>query len=208
MKKIESEGQIRVFNNRFLEVLTKSSPLIALAAYSPFIILFSFINYKQNILSFSTSLIIGLGGLISWTLFEYLIHRYIFHFINDSKIVQKIHFFIHGIHHQSPRDQERLIMPPLPGLIILSVFFILFKLILKHYVYAFLSGLLIGYLLYAFIHYSIHTYKPPSSFLRKLWTYHSLHHYKDAKICFGVSSPLWDLLLGTMPPKKTDGEIS
>ena len=168
MRKEESKGQIRVFNNRFLEAFTKSSPIIAFATYFPFILLFLIINYQQSILSLSTSLMVIFLGLFSWTLFEYLIHRYIFHFITDSKIVQKIHFFIHGLHHRSPHDQERLIMPPLPGLMILAAFFLIFKFIFEYYVYAFLSGLLTGYLAYAFIHYCIHAYKPPSSFFEKM----------------------------------------
>jgi sterol desaturase/sphingolipid hydroxylase (fatty acid hydroxylase superfamily) len=34
-----------------------------------------------------------------------------------------------------------------------------------------------------------------------LWVNHSVHHYKDGEIVFGVSSPLWDYIYGTMKLK-------
>ena len=56
--------------------------------------------------------------------------------------------------------------------------------------------------LYLAIHYIVHAYQPPKNVLKALWINHGIHHYKDDEHAYGVSSPLWDILLGTMPTKR------
>ena len=48
----------------------------------------------------------------------------------------------------------------------------------------------------------VHVYQPPKNFLKVLWINHSVHHYKHGEYVFGVSSPLWDYIYGTMKEKK------
>jgi sterol desaturase/sphingolipid hydroxylase (fatty acid hydroxylase superfamily) len=69
------------------------------------------------------------------------------------------------------------------------------------FVFAFLPGFLVGYASYLGVHYMVHAYQPPKNFLKTLWINHSIHHYKDGEIVFGVSSPLWDYIYGTMKEK-------
>lgn len=64
---------------------------------------------------------------------------------------------------------------------------------------------MLGYAIYLFIHYVVHARKPPKNFLKYLWTHHSLHHYVFEDRAFGVSSPLWDIIFKTMPPKIEKG---
>jgi len=58
-------------------------------------------------------------GVFSWTLLEYLLHRFVFHFEAqpDSELQRDASFLIHGIHHDYPWDRDRLVMPrqPLQG---------------------------------------------------------------------------------------------
>jgi sterol desaturase/sphingolipid hydroxylase (fatty acid hydroxylase superfamily) len=72
------------------------------------------------------------------------------------------------------------------------------------YAFAFLPGFLVGYASYLAVHYMVHAYQPPRNFMKMLWVNHGIHHYKDGEIIFGVSSPLWDYIFGTMsiPHKK------
>jgi sterol desaturase/sphingolipid hydroxylase (fatty acid hydroxylase superfamily) len=93
-------------------------------------------------------------------------------------------------------------MPPVPSIIIALIFFQIFRLILKNMVFAFFAGFLLGYLVYASIHYSMHAMKPPKNKLRFLWEYHSKHHYKYPDKAFGVSSPFWDYIFGSLPPSE------
>jgi 4-hydroxysphinganine ceramide fatty acyl 2-hydroxylase len=108
-----------------------------------------------------------------------------------------------GIHHEYPKDPSRLFMPPLPGLIIISVILSILYLPMKNYAFHFMAGLVNGYLFYSFIHYSIHRFRPPKRF-KRLWSHHTLHHYKYGEKAFGVSTLFWDRVFGTLPPGKPD----
>jgi len=135
--------------------------------------------------------------MFSWTLFEYLMHRFVFHFVSDNPRVQRFIYILHGNHHEFPRDKQRLFMPPVPSLILACLIFSLQYLILGNYAFAFFPGFLLGYLIYGSMHYAIHAWKPPFKFMKPLWRNHHLHHYKDEHKGFGVSTSLWDRVFGT-----------
>ena len=50
-------------------------------------------------------------GVLLWTLLEYLIHRYIFHYEPKTGVGKRLHYIIHGVHHDYPNDGKRLVMP-------------------------------------------------------------------------------------------------
>lgn len=201
MGKIKNDGQGVLFENSVLEALTKTSPGITLSIYIPIISLLLYYGYVHGVVTgFYSAFFIYIGAIFFWTLFEYLMHRYIFHFMSDSPLVHKFHYIVHGVHHEYPRDKERLFMPPVPALLIISILFITFYIIMRQYVFIFLPGFLTGYLIYSFIHYATHSRHYPR-FLKPIVRHHSLHHYKYPDKAYGVSSPLWDYIFGTMPPK-------
>lgn len=113
---------------------------------------------------------------------------------------------LHGVHHASPRDEARLFMPPVPGMIIISVLLLITWLLLEWLALSFVAGLINGYLVYAAMHYSMHMYKPPRM-LRRLWAHHALHHYRHHDKAFGVTSTFWDRVFRTMPPEKESKEV-
>ena len=205
--KIHNKGQARLFKNRYLELLSKSHPLLIWGLYLPVII---FMLYKSSGLFETASVVfIFFGGMFSWSLFEYLIHRYAFHFAAKTEKEKKIVYLIHGNHHEYPRDRERLFMPPVPSLIISSIvfglmFFAGWLLELQEYVLVFFPGFLLGYLLYGTMHYAIHAWNPPFKWMKALWRNHHLHHYKEQEKGFGVSSTLWDLVFRTMFDKNKE----
>ncbi|MBL0054998.1 MAG: sterol desaturase family protein [Chitinophagaceae bacterium] len=202
-EKIHNKGQARLFNNQYLEHLTKTHPLVIWGLYTPIICIMLY--YSNSALGFNTGRIFFafLSGMFVWSLFEYLIHRFAFPYFAESERAKKFVYLIHGNHHEYPRDKERLFMPPVPSLIIASVFFILFFGIAQlfdagQYVYAFFPGFLLGYLAYGSMHYAIHAWNPPFKWMKPLWRNHHLHHYKNTELGFGVSSTLWDHVFGTM----------
>jgi sterol desaturase/sphingolipid hydroxylase (fatty acid hydroxylase superfamily) len=69
-------------------------------------------------------------------------------------------------------------------------------------VFAFLPGFIVGYAAYLAIHYMVHAFAPPKNFFKILWINHGTHHYKNGEFIFGVSSPLWDYIYGTMRERK------
>ena len=205
-EKIHNKGQARLFQNPILEMLTKANPIVIWGMYLPFIIgLPIYAHVKLNFSGLNITLLF-LGGMFFWTFFEYLAHRFAFHWIADSVRAQKFVYIMHGNHHHYPRDRERLFMPPLPSIILASAIFGLEYLALRSNTFAFFPGFILGYLLYASMHYAIHAWNPPFKWMKPLWRNHHLHHYKDEHKGFGVSSTLWDHIFGTMFDLKKEKE--
>ncbi len=198
-------GQARIFENPFLESLTKTNPLQNVIVYGSVIIgLIALAIVKIGLDAWAVAGLFAVG-LFFWTFAEYMLHRYLFHWVTEAKWSQRFHFIMHGSHHQYPRDKERLLMPPVPGLIMASVLFGIFYLVFWAFgapklTFGFFPGFFTGYLLYSFVHRATHVMRPPKRF-RKLWMHHSLHHYRYPDKAFGVSNTLWDRVFGTMPPK-------
>jgi len=200
------QGQAKIFNNATLEKFTKSSLKSSVFFYGSIIAILIFNALVVKHLPWITFIIVFGFALFFWTLAEYLLHRYLFHWLSDNKVLKRFHFIVHGSHHQYPRDTERIVMPPLPGLILIvilfTIFYLLFSLLgIVYYLWAFFPGFLFGYLLYSFLHRAIHVIKSPKRF-KYLWKHHTFHHYKYPNKAFGVSTLFWDRLFGTMPPDK------
>jgi sterol desaturase/sphingolipid hydroxylase (fatty acid hydroxylase superfamily) len=190
----------QIFTNPYLEALTKTSPWITFFAYVPIVCAFFYLSINYSSISIKNTLVLFFSGLFFWTFFEYVMHRYLFHFITEAKWTKRFHYMMHGVHHENPRDEQRVFMPPAPGYIIIAVISTITFFILQRFTFGFLSGWLSGYLMYCYVHYSIHALKPPRLF-KRLWTHHTLHHYKYDNKAYGVSSPLWDYVFRTMPPQ-------
>jgi sterol desaturase/sphingolipid hydroxylase (fatty acid hydroxylase superfamily) len=202
---MEETAQIqgKIFENGILEKLTKSNPKLTITFYSLLIATFFYLNYRYNTISLEVTLGFYIGGLITWTLMEYILHRFLFHIDEYIPFLKRFHYIIHGIHHEFPKDAERLFMPPVPGTIISFFLFLFWYLFFDLSALAFMAGITNGYLMYSYIHYKVHT-KPSNKLLHKLWVHHAKHHYKFPDKAYGVSSPFWDMVFGTMPPKHTN----
>lgn len=200
MATVKVKGSGKLFNNSKLELLTRTHPAVILVMYIPLCtyLLWYFHNYIQP--SFILLSCVFLAGVFSWTFFEYILHRFLFHLVSDAGWMKRFSYIVHGIHHEYPKDKQRLVMPPVPSIILAATFFIFFRLIMGSFVFAFFSGFMIGYLSYAMIHYSMHAFRAPKNAFKFFWEYHNIHHYKHSDKAFGVSSPLWDHIFGTYPP--------
>ena len=196
----QQKGTKQLFENPILEKLSRTHiaiPLVIFTVYSAGLLYW---NITHTSLSFLVSLAMFFLGLIAFTWVEYLIHRYLFHMNTYTRLRARLQYTMHGVHHEYPKDKDRLAMPPLLSITIATLFLFLFRLVLGDMVFAFLPGFLVGYALYLAVHYMVHAYPPPGNILKKLWINHSIHHYKDGDGVYGVSSPLWDYIYGTMKP--------
>lgn len=197
--RISNTGTARLFESRLLEKLTRTSFLVPVSLY--YIIAVACIAYAAFYTEQQLIRLLYLFplGMITFTLVEYLIHRFIFHFEPENKKQEKLKYNIHGVHHEFPKDKDRLAMPPVISLLVAMVFFFLFYALMGQTVWLFFSGFSAGYSTYLVIHYAVHRYRPPANFLKYLWKHHSLHHYKSDEAAFSVSLPIWDILFKTMP---------
>lgn len=212
MEKQIKDSSVRLFKHSFLESLTKTSPLASIIVYGTLIVLLMVMAFMKTNLPWY--MIIGLFGLgtFFWTFTEYVLHRTLFHWVTEKSWSQRLHLIIHGAHHSFPRDEARLLMPPVPGLIMAGLLFVpcysfFFVLGVPNYSFGFFSGFLLGYLLYSFVHRAIHLRRPPKRF-KPLWFHHQLHHHRYPDKAFGVSNTFWDKVFGTMPPTNTGEQKS
>jgi sterol desaturase/sphingolipid hydroxylase (fatty acid hydroxylase superfamily) len=199
---MKTSKSIRLFENPLLEKTTHVHPIIPLLIWGP-VATYCFYRAAAD-QSLTNSVYTGLfiSGLISWTLLEYVTHRFFFHMECTTDFQRRIQFIAHGIHHEDPQDPTRLVMPPVAGLILATVFFSLFRFLLGPvYVVPFFGAFLVGYLCYDYTHFWIHHFTARTRFGKWVKYHHMKHHYTHPDARWGVSSPLWDYIFGTMRPK-------
>ena len=187
-----SQESVRMFKSDFLEALSKVHFFVPLIVYVPVIIycIYKAFATSLGVITFFEMLA---GGLFVWTFVEYILHRFIFHYMPKPKWAQRLHFIFHGVHHDYPSDAKRLVMPPSASIPLAVGFYFLFNALLPaNYVYGFFPGFIVGYLVYDISHYAIHHFNFKANFWKKIKQHHMLHHYQDPTKGYGVSSPLWD----------------
>lgn len=197
--KNDNKGSRQLFSNRILEQLTRTHFAVPVTLYyliSAACVLYA--GWSPEIPLLANWWLYPMG-LFSFTLLEYFIHRFVFHFHAETETEEKIQYYMHGIHHEFPRDKDRLVMPPVMSVVIASGFFGLFRWTFGLNGWVLFGGFIAGYSTYLVIHYALHAMRPPNNFLRYLWTHHALHHYDKDGAAYAVSMPLWDKVFGTMP---------
>jgi sterol desaturase/sphingolipid hydroxylase (fatty acid hydroxylase superfamily) len=200
------DESVRMFKSDILDFFTRIHYLVPVAIYLPVIILCFYLSVHSFDLTFLRIILLVALGIFIWTLAEYLLHRFIFHYQPTSEFGKKIHFIMHGVHHDYPSDSKRLVFVPSLSIPLALFFYGLFYFILgNHLVYPFFAGFLIGYLVYDETHYALHHFNFKNKFWLNLKHHHMIHHYKDSEHGFGVSSKMWDYVFRTTF-KKDSGE--
>ncbi len=199
---------VRLFKNDFLESLSRVHWTVPLIVFIPLILLFLYRSIKIISIPLSESLLLILYGMIVWTFTEYTLHRFVFHYQPKSNWGKRIHFLIHGVHHDYPKDSKRLVMPPMVSVPLSASFFFFFKsLIGNTYISPFFAGFLIGYLFYDITHYAIHHFNMHNNFWLLIKNHHSKHHYQNSNLGYGVSQPLWDHVFRTTFPVNERSQV-
>ncbi len=187
----------RLFENDFLESLTHVHHTTPHFLYIPVIILSIFFGFKMGAASEIGGAGLVLLGFFNWTLFEYWMHRLLFHYKPKSKMGERFVYLFHGIHHDFPNEKDRLVMPTVTSIGIgLAVFLIHYGLAGPKGLFLY-AGFLIGYLYYEYVHYSVHNSKLKIGWTEWQRKNHLKHHFQDSKNRFGVSTPMWDVVFGT-----------
>lgn len=198
----DNNGTAQMFQNPLMEKLTRTHISIPIIMYFVVASVSLYYAYNTTEINVIYGFVVFLLGVFGFTLLEYVMHRYFFHMEPDTPVKDKIQYSVHGVHHDYPKDKDRLTMPPFISLAYAAIFYGVFTLVMGDYALYFLPGFMVGYAAYLGVHYIVHAFQPPKNFLKVLWVNHAIHHYKDPDVAFGVSSPLWDYILGTMPRKE------
>jgi 4-hydroxysphinganine ceramide fatty acyl 2-hydroxylase len=208
MKKIgrldrpDNFGSAQIFSNPVLERISRTHISIPITLFLAISSVSLYYGVTATSIPFGFGLAVAVLGIVAFTFVEYMMHKHFFHMEPDTPIKDKLQYGIHGVHHDYPRDKDRLAMPPFVSAAYAAILYLVFTLLMGDFALYFLPGFLLGYSGYLGVHYVVHVYNPPKNFLKVLWVNHAIHHYKDPDAAFGVSSPLWDYLLGTLPKKE------
>ncbi len=206
-QKIDPARTPDLFKNRWLNALNRTHqaiPVSIFIIYGLMLVVYTKMTTGLNDLQIAT---LFLSGLVFFTFVEYMVHKYVYHMPSSSERGKRIAYVMHGAHHDYPKDKKRLALHPVLTLVISAVLFFLFELVLDIYSFSFLGGFVFGYAGYLIVHYMVHIYRPPNNFFKALWTNHAIHHYGDEDILYGVSSPLWDYVFGTLPKKSMKRKV-
>jgi dihydroceramide fatty acyl 2-hydroxylase len=186
----------RLFENPLLDKLSRVHWTVPLYVYAPVIAVLAYLTFTN--VSLPAAVGCMLLGYIGWTLIEYFGHRYLFHWEFPGEFGKRLHFLIHGVHHDHPSDPLRLVMPVLlSGPILLAAFGVIALVFGFPLTWPVLAGFTTGYLAYDMVHYHVHHREPTTRFGRMLRRVHMLHHFRDHDRGFGVSAPWWDYVFGT-----------
>ena len=203
-----SSVPVRLFQSDFLEFFTHVHPVVVLVIWIPYALAMLYWGAALRPAGTGPLYLAGcfLVGMLIWTFAEYNIHRFFFHFDPKTDWQERIVFLFHGIHHLQPRLKTRLVMPPAASIPMGAVFYALFYFTAgrllgnPHWVGPLLAGFTVGYLIYDMMHYATHHFPMRRG---RVWRYlkrhHVMHHYKTPNARFGVSTPFWDWVYGTLP---------
>jgi sterol desaturase/sphingolipid hydroxylase (fatty acid hydroxylase superfamily) len=195
---------VRMFESDFMEAFSRVHYTVPLFIYIPVILVMLYLSVAVYTISLLNIFVLIIGGIFAWSLAEYLLHRFVFHFKAKSEFGKKIHFIFHGVHHDYPSDSKRLVMPPSVSIPLAIIFYFIFRLIFGPVLmFPFFAGFIAGYLFYDISHYAIHHFNMHSKFWLAIKNHHILHHYQDEYKGYGVSSPFWDYIFRTNFLKKT-----
>lgn len=190
--------RLRVFKNRLIEdYLATAHPILPGLWVLPLATVTTWFSLQN--FGVALTLAITVVGILSWTLMEYVLHRWLFHRVPSSWEFDKVQMFmLHGYHHEFPNDPWRLVAPPIMAWpVTLIVGAILVGVLGAPLGSAYLGGIALGYLSYDWIHYYEHHGKPKGRYGKMLRRLHSIHHFQDSEVNHGISSPLWDFVLRT-----------
>jgi dihydroceramide fatty acyl 2-hydroxylase len=190
-----------MFENKWLDKVSRVHPLVPLFLFVPAIVALLVLGFVNGVGAMAVAWV--LGGYIVWTLTEYWLHRLVFHFEPDHGIGARLHWIMHGVHHDHPNDPMRLVMPPSVSVPLSSLFILGFYAVLGSPAFMpFGAGFLAGYLYYDMLHYHVHHHVPRTALGKRLRELHMRHHFQDHDRGYGVSAPFWDHVFGTAPSER------
>ncbi|MCB9170135.1 MAG: sterol desaturase family protein [Flavobacteriales bacterium] len=189
----------RIFQNPVLEALTRTHIAVPLVLFYGSGLAATWYAVQVLLVPLTSAVILFLAGMLFFTLVEYVVHRYVYHMETGSPRGTHLIYLFHGFHHDHPKDKRRLALPPVMTIVLAVLCLGMFRLLMGPQGFAFGGGFQAGYASYLFVHYAVHILRPPKNPFNVLWRHHNLHHFADNERGFGVSSPLWDHIFGTLP---------
>jgi sterol desaturase/sphingolipid hydroxylase (fatty acid hydroxylase superfamily) len=192
--------KVRAFENPVLERLSRVHPAVPLIFWGPLALGAFFLGIKSG-LPLGRTVWLAMAGLFTWTLFEYALHRWVFHWQPPNPSLRERFHPVHQLHHEV-QEWDRIVAPPLMAVpLAVLVLGVQWLLLGRPTVYPFFSGFVLGYLAYDYLHFAAHYARPRTRIGKALRKRHLQHHFACPDRWYGVSSPLWDYVFRTHVPR-------
>ncbi len=159
--------------------------------------------YFSGHLHWATAIPLFAAGCVLWTFYEYVLHRFLFHFHPRTQVGELFVWLAHENHHIDPYDPHIVVAHPwvsLPSAVLTAaILYALFG----------ASGLVVSagfsttYVYYEYVHYSVHFGQHRIAWTNAQRTRHLRHHFNDGTREFGVTTGLWDHVFRTVPPRSS-----
>lgn len=135
------------------------------------------------------------AGVFSWTLLEYLLHRFAFHHRRSRPWLRREHMQ----HHATPDYFAPTVKKIAAAVPVIGGLALLFAPILGLPLGAtYACGVGLGWFLYELLHRRLHVAGPRNGYGAWARRHHLHHHFVNAKMNHGVTTDLWDRVFGTL----------
>lgn len=191
-------NRLRLFKNPWLETLTMVSLGFFVALWAVLLPALVVIGFHVAPTMWAVPLVIA--GVIVWTLTEYALHRYVFHFKPRSPLLRQAIFVIHANHHADANDPLRNLMPPIVSIPVGLAVWALSVWVLGLQGTWFLLGFMAGYVAYDLVHFACHQFPMKGRIGRMLKTHHMRHHHLRVEGNYAITGMLWDRVFATRIP--------
>ena len=132
-------------------------------------------------------------GVVVWTLLEYALHRVALHRM-------PVFSPLHALHHRAPLEligtASWVSVPVWCATILVPLWTILGLNIAT----GITIGVMLGYWWYGIVHHIIHhrAHEKSVAYFKRLRAWHMRHHHSPKRGNFGVTTPMWDYVFGTV----------
>lgn len=138
-----------------------------------------------------------LGGFATWTLLEYLIHRFLGHHGKGRNPFGREHLRHHAeTSYFAPTWKKAAVATP----VIVVAAALLAVLMGRDIGLAYSTGLTLMYVGYEVAHRRAHTHPPAGPYSRWMRRHHFHHHFRSPRMNHGVTTPVWDFVFRTYEP--------
>ena len=144
----------------------------------------------------SLAIAFSVGGA-TWTLGEYVLHRGLMHQLRGRGMASYEHLKHHAIRGYYANTRDKLLTAA--GVTAL-LFPLTWPLLGAAGAGSFCAGFSVAYLAYEVLHRRAHTHPPRTRYGRWLRKSHLTHHFVTPHGNFGVTTPIWDRIFGTLAP--------
>jgi len=188
----------RMFQSDFFEFFSKVHPATPFVFYIPVVLFLMAYGLSQGVTTWAMTALFLPVGMVIWSVLEYVIHRYFFHWEGNGPFTRRLHDIVHGYHHKYPDDEKRLVMPlgaSIPMAVLIGL--LLYAVGQPAITLPLFVGIVTRYLVYDYLHWYTHYCTPRWNWDKTLRAHHMAHHFACPDKNFGISHRWIDLLVGS-----------